>query len=523
MKEEKLQSLGINSLGEVHWNLTVPELVVASLKRGESILSSTGALSVKTGKYTGRSPKDKFIVDEPSIHDELSWGSVNKPISQEKFQLIYGKLMAYLQNRELFVFEGFLGKDPANRISLRVINEYAWHNLFVHQLYVRPEAGELEDYQEDFTIICAPGFKADPAVDGTHSEAFILVSFEKKVVIIGGTSYAGEMKKSAFSLMNYLLPKKGIMPMHCSANVDEEGNSALFFGLSGTGKTTLSADPTRKLIGDDEHGWSDEGIFNFEGGCYAKTINLDPKHEPEIWGAIRFGAVMENVILQPDGTPDFDDGSLTENTRVGYPVHYISNAELSGRAGHPGVVIFLTADAFGVLPPIAKLTPQQAMYHFISGYTSKLAGTERGITEPEATFSSCFGAPFLPLAPQIYAKLLGEHIAAHGSRVYLLNTGWSGGPYGVGKRISLPYTRRLVQAALSGEIERSEFVTDPIFGISVPKSCEGVPSELLWPKNTWQDKSAYDKQAKNLAQRFIDNMNKLSDVAEDIKAAGPKF
>jgi phosphoenolpyruvate carboxykinase (ATP) len=523
MKKEQLQALGITSTGDLHWNLTVPQLVEAALRRGEGVLSNTGALTVETGKYTGRSPKDKFIVDEPSIHDEIAWGSVNKPISQEKFNGLYGKLMAYLQNRELFVFEGFLGKDPAHRIGLRVINEYAWQNIFVHQLFVRPEEGELDNYKEDFTIICAPGFKADPKVDGTNSEAFILVSFEKKVVIIGGSSYAGEMKKSAFSLMNYILPKRGVMPMHCSANVDDEGNSALFFGLSGTGKTTLSADPSRKLIGDDEHGWSDEGIFNFEGGCYAKTINLDPEHEPEIWGAIRFGSVMENVVLRSNRTADFDDSSRTENTRVAYPVDYISNAELSGKAGHPKVVIFLTADAFGVLPPIARLTPQQAMYHFISGYTSKLAGTERGITEPEATFSSCFGAPFLPLAPQVYAKMLGEHIATHNARVYLINTGWSGGPYGVGKRISLPYTRRLVQAALTGEIEKSEFQADPIFGIDVPKTCQGVPSELLWSKNTWQDKEAYDRQAKYLAQRFIENMDKLADVVAEIKAAGPKI
>jgi len=523
MKNEHLQALGITSLGEVHWNLEVAELVEASLSRGEGVLSSTGAITVNTGKYTGRSPGDKFIVDEPTIHDEISWGSVNKAISQEKFAQIYGKLMAYLQNRELFVFEGFVGKDPAHRIGLRVVNELAWQNIFVHQLFVRPQAEELEDYKEDFTIICAPGFKADPKVDGTNSEAFIIVSFEKKVIIIGGSSYAGEMKKSAFSIMNYLLPKRGVMPMHCSANVDEEGNSALFFGLSGTGKTTLSADPDRKLIGDDEHGWSEEGIFNFEGGCYAKTINLDPEHEPEIWGAIRFGSVMENVILRGDRTADFDDATRTENTRVAYPVDYISNAELSGQAGHPQVVIFLTADAFGVLPPIARLTPQQAMYHFISGYTSKLAGTERGITEPEATFSSCFGAPFLPLEPQVYAKMLGEQIATHNSRVYLINTGWSGGPYGVGKRISLPYTRRLVQAALTGEIEQSQFVADPIFGIEVPKECKGVPSEILWPKNTWQDKDAYDKQAKNLAQRFIANMDKIATVAAEIKAAGPKL
>ena len=523
MREDKLKALGIASLGKVNWNLSVPELVTASLKRGEGVLSSTGALSVQTGKYTGRSPNDKFIVDEPPYNAEIAWGSVNKPISQEKFQRIYGKLMAYLQNRELFVFEGFLGKDPEYRINLRVINEYAWHNIFVRQLFVRPEPGELDNYEEDFTIICAPGFKADPAVDGTNSEAFILVSFKQKVVIIGGTSYAGEMKKSAFSIMNYLLPKKGVLPMHCSANVDDEGNSALFFGLSGTGKTTLSADPNRKLIGDDEHGWSDNGIFNFEGGCYAKTINLNPKHEPEIWGAIRFGAVMENVILGPDGVADYTDASRTENTRVGYPVDFISNADLSGRAGHPKVVIFLTADAFGVLPPIARLTPEQAMYHFISGYTSKLAGTERGITEPEATFSTCFGAPFLPLPAQVYAEMLGERIAAHGSRVYLINTGWSGGPYGVGERISLPYTRRLVEAALTGEIEQAEFVADPIFGIEVPTSCEGVPAEILWPKNTWQDKAAYDEQAKNLAKSFIDNMNKISGVADEIKAAGPKI
>ncbi len=518
-----LENVGITNPGKVHRNLPPSVLVETAVARGEGILAANGALSVRTGKYTGRSPNDKFIVDEPSIHDEIAWGSVNVPFTVDKFQALYNRLMAYLQNRELFIFDGFAGADPTYRLPIRVINEFASQNLFVHQLFVRPTPEELEEHVPGFTIIAAPGFKCIPELDGTNTEAAIIVSFEKKVVIIAGSQYAGEIKKSVFSVMNYILPKKhGVFPMHCSANVGADGDVALFFGLSGTGKTTLSADPARKLIGDDEHGWSDDGVFNFEGGCYAKCINLSKEHEPQIWDAIRFGALLENVVVDPvTRTVDYDDGTLTENTRAGYPVDYIPNAVIPGVGGHPKVVVFLTADAFGVMPPIAKLTKEEAMYHFLSGYTSKLAGTERGIVEPEATFSACFGAPFLPLHPMVYADLLGKKMEEHNTSVYLINTGWSGGPYGVGKRMSLKYTRAMVTAALNGELDKVEFRPDPIFKVLVPASCPDVPAEVLNPKNTWTDKAAYDRQAKDLARRFAKNFSKFTDIPEEVRNAGP--
>lgn len=508
---------------QVHHNLSVEKLVEASLARKEGIQTATGALRVTTGKYTGRSPKDKFIVDEPSVHEHIAWGPVNQHISQEQFNRLYKKTIEYLQTRELFVFDGFAGSDPEYRLPIRVINEYVWHNLFVHQLFVRPSEEELKDHQPQFTVIALPDLKADPQTDGTHSETFIVVSFEKRVVLIGGTQYAGEMKKSIFSVLNYLLPFQGVFPMHCSANVGEKGDVALFFGLSGTGKTTLSADPNRRLIGDDEHGWSEHGVFNFEGGCYAKCIGLSEEKEPQIWNAIQFGTVLENVVVDPQtGVPDYDDGSLTENTRAAYPIDFIPGAVIPGVTGHPDVIIFLTADAFGVLPPISKLTKEQAMYHFLSGYTSKLAGTERGVTEPEATFSTCFGAPFLPLRPSVYANMLGEKIDRHKTRVYLVNTGWSGGPYGVGKRMNLGYTRTMVTAAINGTIEQASFAADSIFGLLVPDQIPGVPSDVLNPRNTWSDKDAYDAKARDLASRFSKNFEKFSDISEDIRKAGPK-
>ena len=517
-----LEKLGLINTGNIYRNLPVARLVEIALARGEGILAPNGALSVKTGKYTGRSPGDRFMVDTPSVHDTISWGAVNQPIDEAKFEALYHRLTAYLQGRDLFVFDGFVGADPTYRMPVRIVNQYAWQNLFVHQLFVRPTAAELEAHEPHFTVICAPGFQATPEVDGTHSEAFVLLHFDRRLIIIGGTSYAGEMKKSIFTVMNYLLPERGVCPMHCSANMGPEGDTALFFGLSGTGKTTLSADPERRLIGDDEHGWSDQGIFNFEGGCYAKCIKLSAEHEPQIWNAIRFGSVLENVAVDPDyRTIDYDCDALTENTRAAYPVDFIPNAVIPGVGGHPRTVVFLTADAFGVMPPIAKLTREQALYHFLSGYTSKLAGTERGITDPQATFSTCFGAPFLPRSPLVYANLLGERIAKHGASVYLVNTGWTGGPYGIGRRMSLPYTRAMVRAAIKGQLERVEFIPDPIFGVLVPTSCPGVPAEILNSRRTWTDEEKYDAMARKLAARFSENFAKFQGVPEAIRAAGP--
>lgn len=515
---------GILQSDKVHFNLPVAELVEASLERREGVLTSSKALSVKTGIYTGRSPKDKFIVDEPEIHDQINWGSINRPLSKEKFESLYAQVKDYLKGRELFVFDGFAGADQNYRLPIRVINEYAWQNLFVHQMFIRPTAEELASHQPGFTVIAAPGFKADPKTDGTNSEAFIICSFARRVIIIGGTQYAGEMKKSIFSVLNYLLPQEDVFPMHCSANTDQEGQVALFFGLSGTGKTTLSADPERSLIGDDEHGWSKEGVFNFEGGCYAKCLGLTEEKEPQIWNAIRYGSVLENVVLEPEGrTPDYMDSSLTENTRAAYPIDHIPGALIPGVAGHPKVIVFLTADAFGVLPPFAKLTKEQAMYHFLSGYTSKLAGTERGIKEPEATFSACFGAPFLPLAPSVYAEMLGARIAAFNAKVYLVNTGWSGGPYGVGQRINLKYTRAMITAALNGTVEQENFTPDPVFGVLVPNHIEGVPDEILTQRNTWENQAEYDVMALDLATRFAKNFERFENIPEEIRLAGPKL
>lgn len=526
MKEDFNTIINLENLhaAKIHHNLPVSRLVEAALRREEGTLTSTGALQTTTGKYTGRSPNDRFIVDEPSIHNTIAWGKVNKPISSTRFENLYQRAIAYLEGKEIFVFDGFGGADEKFRVPIRVINEYAWHNLFVRQLFVRPTPEQLKTHRPEFTVIAVPGFKADPQTDGTNSEAFIILSFEKKVVLIGGTEYAGEMKKSIFSVLNYIMPSQEILSMHCSANVGAEGDVALFFGLSGTGKTTLSADPNRRLIGDDEHGWSNYGVFNFEGGCYAKCINLTEEKEPQIWHAIKFGTVLENVVLNEETRiADYDNSTLTENTRAGYPVDYIDNAVIPGVAGQPGVVVFLTADAFGVLPPISKLTKEQAMYHFLSGYTSKLAGTERGITEPQATFSTCFGEPFLPLNPSIYAEMLGEKIDNHNVRVYLVNTGWSGGSYGIGKRMNLSYTRSMITAALNGTIKNANYQADPVFGLQIPDKVEGVPDEVLNPRNTWIDKEAYDQAATELAKRFIENFKQFSNVSERIWEAGPNL
>ena len=504
--------------------LSVPQLVEKATSRGEAMLTVEGALRAETGKYTGRSPKDKYIVEEENSKDKIDWGKVNRPISSEVFDKLYVKVVNYLKERdELFVFNGFAGADKDSQLSIKVINEYAWHNLFCHQLFIRPTAEELAAHVADFTIVSAPNFKADPEVDGTGSETFIITSLEKKIILIGGTEYAGEMKKSIFGIMNYLLPEQGIFPMHCSANVGEKGDVALFFGLSGTGKTTLSADCDRKLIGDDEHGWSDNGVFNIEGGCYAKTINLSPENEPEIYNAIRFGSVLENVAVDSESRIcDYDDGSLTENTRVAYPIDYIDNIVLPSVAGHPNTIVFLTADAFGVLPPISKLTKEQAMYHFLSGFTSKLAGTERGVTEPEPVFSTCFGSPFLPLPATVYADQLGKKIDEHGSQVFLVNTGWTGGEYGVGSRMKLAYTRTMVRAAINGELDNVETTQDGVFGLNIPVAIEGVPSSVLNPRAAWADTAAYDKKATELAELFKNNFTKFADVDEAIvKKGGP--
>ncbi|MHC0552130.1 phosphoenolpyruvate carboxykinase (ATP) [Salinicoccus sp. CNSTN-B1] len=505
-----------------HIQLSTSQLVEKSLERGEGKLTNTGALRAETGKYTGRSPKDRFIVEDDTSRDKVDWGEVNQPISEEVFNNLFAKVVDYLDDKEeLFIFNGHAGADEATSLDLRVINEYSWHNMFARTMFIRPETKEEAlNINPDFTIVSAPTFKADPEVDGTKSETFIIVSLEKGIVLIGGTEYAGEMKKSIFSVMNYLLPEQGIMSMHCSANVGENKDVALFFGLSGTGKTTLSADAQRELIGDDEHGWNENGVFNIEGGCYAKTINLSAEKEPEIYQAIRFGTVLENVAVDEEGTPDYDDNSLTENTRAAYPLDYIDNARIPSVAGHPNTIIFLTADAFGVLPPISKLTKSQAMYHFLSGFTSKLAGTERGVTSPQPVFSTCFGSPFLPLHATTYANMLGDLIDKHNVDVYLVNTGWSGGEYGVGKRMDLKYTRSMVRRAISGELVLNDFEEDSVFGLSIPVSVPGVPNEILNPRNTWVSEEAYDEKAKQLKESFIENFKKFGKDSEHIAQKG---
>lgn len=501
--------------------LSVPQLVEKVLSRNEGELTASGAVKAVTGKYTGRSPKDKYIVEEASVKDKVDWNN-NQPISAEVFDKLYLKVTEYLKaTDEFFVFKGFAGADKESRLSIQVVNEYAWHNLFSHQLFIRPTEEELANHNAEFTILSAPNFKADPAVDGTKTETFIIISFERRTVLIGGTEYAGEIKKSIFSIMNYLLPEAGTFSMHCSANVGREGDVALFFGLSGTGKTTLSADANRKLIGDDEHGWSSNGVFNIEGGCYAKTINLSREKEPQIYDAIRFGTVLENVVLDPETrVPNYDDKTLTENTRAAYPMDAIDNIVLPSVAGHPNTIIFLTADAYGVLPPISKLTKEQAMFQFLSGYTSKLAGTERGVTTPEATFSTCFGQPFLPLPAQRYAEMLGDKIDEHNAKVFLVNTGWTGGVYGTGSRMKLAYTRAMVQAALEGELNNVETVKDEIFGLNIPLHVPGVPDEVLQPTKTWADPESYKATATELARKFHENIKRFDNISNEIIELG---
>lgn len=518
-----LQTLGMRNLGQVYHNLSVPELVEHALQHREGQLTHSGALAVETGKYTGRSPKDRFIVNEASIRAEVDWNQHNVPIAEAVFERLYQRMLEYVNGRDLYIFDGYAGADPNYRFGVRVINELASQNLFAQQLFIRPSSADLAQHRPDFTVIALPGLEGIPEVDGLNSEAFIILHLTKGIVLIGGSRYAGEIKKSVFSLLNYHMTKQGVLPMHSAANVDTNGNTALFFGLSGTGKTSLSVDGERQLIGDDEHGWSPDGIFNFEGGCYAKTIHLSQQHEPQIWSALKFGALLENVILDPlTRVPNYDDGRLTENTRAAYPLEHIPNCERSGVGAHPKSIIFLTADAFGVLPPIARLTPAQAMYHFLSGYTSKLAGTERGITTPQATFSACFGQCFFPLSPVVYAEMLGERLQQHPeTRVFLVNTGWSGGGYGVGKRIAIAYTRAMVAAALNGELEQVNYQPHPIFKVLVPEVVPGVPTAVLDPQQTWSDPVAYDQQARMLARSFAKNFAQFATVSPEIAAAAP--
>ncbi len=503
-----LQRLGITRPSRVFANLQPPQLVPLALARGEAVLSNTGALVAQTGKRTGRSPGDKFVVRYPgsASHERVWWGKVNQPVDPVVFERLLARVTAYLQGRDLFVLDASVGADDTHALPIRLVTELAWHYLFAYQLFRRLSPDELTKHEPAWTIIAAPRFLADPEIDGTKSETAIMLDIERRIVLICGTEYAGEMKKSIFTVMNYVLPERGVLPMHCSANIGARDDVALFFGLSGTGKTTLSADPNRRLIGDDEHGWGDHGVFNIEGGCYAKCIDLSCEKEPQIWNAVRFGAVVENVVVDPHtGVPNYADGSLTENTRVAYPLEYIENADESGKGGHPKTIIFLTADAFGVLPPIARLTAEQARYHFLSGYTAKAPGTEVGITEPQATFSTCFGAPFLPCPPEVYARMLVEKMSQHHVNVFLLNTGWTGGPFGVGQRIKLSYTRAMVDAALQGALDYVDSYIDPVFDVSVPLQIEGVPGDLMRPRETWADPIAYEAQARKLAALFEEN------------------
>ncbi|TDX00426.1 phosphoenolpyruvate carboxykinase (ATP) [Dinghuibacter silviterrae] len=522
----KIRQMGFHHPERVHYQLPPDELVEETLRRGEGRLSQNGALLINTGTFTGRSPKDKFIVRDALTADTVHWNDFNQPIPEASFDQLYRKMMTYLDEREVWVRDGYVCADPRYRLNIRAVNEQPAANLFCYNMFGRPDEETLDTFKPDWTILQAPGFTADPATDGTRQGNFALISFTRRTILIGGTAYTGEIKKGVFSILNYLMPGgQGVLSMHCSANVGEDGDTAIFFGLSGTGKTTLSTDPARRLIGDDEHGWTDTGVFNFEGGCYAKCIDLSEKKEPEIFHAIRDGALVENTVCFP-GTDEinFADRSITENTRVSYPLHYIEHLQEKGMAGSPRHIFFLTCDAFGVIPPVSRLSPAQAMYQFISGYTAKVAGTETGVTEPKTTFSACFGAPFLPLHPARYASMLGERIRTSGAKVWLINTGWTGGPYGVGERMPLHFTRAMVKAALGGALDGVPYRTHPLFGMDVPQKCPGVPNALLNPRDTWMNRSAYDEQAVKLAALFVANFAKYADgVSAEIKAAGPQL
>jgi len=523
-----LEQHGIKNFKEVHWNLSTPDLYENIIRRSEGVLSHLGPICVKTGEHTGRAPNDKFIVQESSSQENIWWGKINRPFTVEQFDALHSRVLAYLQGREIFVQDCYAGADPNHQLHIRVITETAWHSLFARNMFIKiTESAKLESHDPGFTVIHVPGFKAIPAIDGTNSEVFVIVDYGKQLVLIGGTSYAGEIKKSIFSVLNYILPHKDkVLSMHCSANIGKKGDSAVFFGLSGTGKTTLSADKNRILIGDDEHGWSDDGVFNFEGGCYAKVIRLSQEAEPDIFDCTRrFGTILENVrVDMVSRRLDLDDSSLTENTRASYPISHIPNATPSGEGGHPKNVIMLTCDAYGIMPPVAKLTPEQAMYHFISGYTAKVAGTEKGLSrEPSAIFSTCFGAPFMTLHPSVYANMLGEKIAKHNVSCWLVNTGWTGGPYGVGTRMQIAHTRAMIKAILDGQLDKTATFEDPVFGLHIPEKVEGVPSEVLNPRNTWKRPEDYDKKAKELAIQFVENFKEYEKtVSKEILAASPR-
>lgn len=520
-----LSSIGIK-VKEARWNLAQSELIEETLKNEEGVLTSTGALMCDTGKFTGRSPKDRFIVQDDYTKDAVWWGNINIPFSEDNFDRLYNKMVAFLEDKKVYVREAYAGSDKTHRLRVRVINTMAWHNLFAYNMFLRPEDYKLKEFDPNFTILCVPEFEANPEEDGTRQSNFAIINFTKRMILIGGTAYSGEMKKGIFSILNFLLPhEEGVLSMHCSANMGiDRSDTAIFFGLSGTGKTTLSADPNRLLIGDDEHGWTSKNVFNFEGGCYAKVIDLSEEKEPDIYNAIQYGAILENTRFQ-EGTRevDYENSSVTENTRASYPIHHIRNAVDPSIGGIPRNIFFLTCDAFGVIPPIQKLSKGQAMYHFISGYTSKVAGTEAGVTDPEPVFSACFGAPFLPLHPTKYAEMLGAKMDEHDVNVWLVNTGWTGGPYGVGNRISLKYTRAMITAALNGSLNNVGYRTHSIFGAEIPMTCPGVPGEILSPRETWKDDIAFYKKANELADRFVDNFNKFEEFANtEIMDGAPK-
>lgn len=521
-----LDSLGLQNVATAYWNLHPAELVEETLALGQGLLTNTGALAIDTGEFTGRSPKDKFIVADETTQDSVWWGGqFNLPFDPIKFDRLFDRMKAYLTGRDVYVRDLFACADPRYRMSVRVVTEYPWSNMFADNMFIRPTEDEIMSFNPEWHVVCVPGFMADAETDGTRQHNFAIINFKKKMAIIGGTGYTGEIKKGIFTVLNYVLPhEKNVLSMHCSANVGEKGDTAVFFGLSGTGKTTLSSDPNRRLIGDDEHGWTDTTVFNFEGGCYAKTIDLTREKEPQIFDAIKFGAILENIGFKDDGvTPDYADSGRTENTRVSYPIHHIDNIMVPSVGGIPKNIFFLTCDAFGVLPPISKLSKGQAMYQFISGYTAKVAGTEAGITEPTTTFSACFGAPFLPLHPTRYAEMLGKKLEESGARVWLINTGWSGGSYGEGERMKLRYTRAMITAALEGQLDNVNYETHDVFGLAMPTSCPDVPTELLNPRNTWKDKAAYDAKANDLADKFVKNFEKFKEFAsEEIMNAAPK-
>jgi phosphoenolpyruvate carboxykinase (ATP) len=520
-----LESIGLGDIDNAYWNLTPAELVEEAVVLGQGALTSTGALAINTGEFTGRSPQDRFVVADSNTEDSVWWGDINKKFDPAKFDALYNRMKAYLSGRDVYVREAYACADDKHRLNIRVVTELPWSNMFASNMFIRPTSDEVMNFDPEWHVVCAPGFNADPEIDGTRQHNFAIINFTKKMIIIGGTGYTGEIKKGIFSVLNYILPhQKNVLSMHCSANIGEGGDTAVFFGLSGTGKTTLSSDPNRMLIGDDEHGWSDDGVFNFEGGCYAKCIDLSREKEPQIWDAIKFGAILENIRFEEDGcTPNYEDDTITENTRVSYPLDHIDNAVIPSKGGSPKNIFFLTCDAFGVLPPISKLDKGQAMYHFISGYTAKVAGTEAGITEPQTAFSACFGSPFLPLHPTKYAEMLGERMDSGDVKVWLINTGWSGGAYGEGERMKLRFTRAMITSALEGKLDNVEYKKHEVFGLQMPMTCPDVPDELLSPKNTWADKNAYDNKANELAEKFVKNFEKFREFANDeIMNAAPK-